>query len=98
MSHLVIRESSDMAESSSDAELNGVQGDNDPGMINLKRMMKSKDEVDKRFMTVFKIKKAHRMGERVFDQTMNTNVIPEIKETKLPAPDSTRINLLPSLF
>ena len=61
-------------------------------------MAKSKDKVDKRFMTIFKIKKAQRLGVKLFDETLNTNVIPDIRETITPAPDSTRINLLPSLF
>ena len=67
-------------------------------MLNLKRMAKSKDTVDKRFMTLFKIKKAKRLGVKLFDETVES-VIPDFRETGTmhPTPDSGRINLLPSL-
>ena len=49
-------------------------------MLNLERMSKSKDKVDKRFMTILKIKKAQRLGMTLFDEQINTNVIPDLKE------------------
>ena len=59
MSQLVIRESSNLEETSQDEELSDWQRDN---MAYAKQMASSIDKVDERFINLYRIKRAHQMG------------------------------------
>ena len=59
MSQLMIRESSNLEETSSDAELSDFHKDD---MQYIKRMYESSNKVDKRFIDLYKIRKAHQLG------------------------------------
>lgn len=59
MSQLMIRESSNLEETSSDAELSDWGNDD---MHYVKRMFESSNKVDKRFIDMYKIRKAHQLG------------------------------------
>ena len=61
MSELVLQESSDPDNSSSDDELNLIKKEASNN-YNFTKMIKSKDKVDKRLLDHFLIKQAHRMG------------------------------------
>ena len=60
MSELVLQESSDLNDSSSDDELNLIK--KVASNYNLKKMIKSSDKVDKRLLDQYLIQQAHRMG------------------------------------
>jgi hypothetical protein len=59
MSQMVIRESSNLDETSSDSELSDWQRDN---MDYAKNMTMSVDKVDERLINIYRIRKAHQMG------------------------------------
>ena len=59
MSQLVIRESSNLDETSEDAELSDWQRDN---MDYAKAMTESQNLVDQRLISLYKTRKAHQMG------------------------------------
>lgn len=56
MSQLVIRESSNLDETSSNNDLSDWQRDD---MIYVKRMMKSSNKTDQRLLKLYKVRKAH---------------------------------------
>ena len=60
MSELVLKESSDPNDSSSDDELNLIK--KEASNYSFTRMIKSKDKVDKRLLDQYLINQAHRMG------------------------------------
>ena len=60
MSELVLRESSNLDDSSSDDELNLIK--KEASNYNFKKMIKSEDKVDKRLLDQYLIKQAHRIG------------------------------------
>ena len=59
MSQMVIRESSNLDETSSDSELSDWQRDN---MEYAKNMTMRVDKVDGRLINIYRIRKAHQMG------------------------------------
>ena len=59
MSQMVIRESSNLDETSSDAELSDWQKDN---MQYVKKMAQSSSKVDNKLINLYRIRKAHSMG------------------------------------
>ena len=59
LSQLVIRESSNLEETSSDADLSDWQHDN---MDYAKRMALSSNQTDQKFMNLYRIRKAHEAG------------------------------------
>lgn len=59
MSQLVIRESSNLDETSSNNDLSDWQRDD---MIYVKRMMKSTNKTDQRLLKLYKVRKAHQSG------------------------------------
>ena len=60
MSELVLHESSNPNDSSSDDELNLIK--KEASYYSFTKMIKSKDKVDRRLLDHFLIKQAHRMG------------------------------------
>ena len=60
MSELVLQESSDLKNSSSDDELNLITKES--SNYNFKKMIQSKDRVDKRLFEQYLIQQTHRMG------------------------------------
>ena len=60
MSELVLQESSDINDSSSDDELNLIK--KEASNFNFKKMIKSNERVDKRLLEQYLIKQSHRMG------------------------------------
>ena len=60
MSELVLKESSDVDNSSSDDELN--RKIKEASNYNFVRLIKSKDKVDKRLLDQYLIQQAHRIG------------------------------------
>ena len=60
MSELVLQESSDLNDSSSDDELNLIK--KEASNYTFKKMIKSKDKVDKRLLDQYLIQQAHRRG------------------------------------
>ena len=60
MSELVLRESSNLDDSSSDDELNLIK--KEASNYNFKKMIKSEDKADKRLLDQYLIKQAHRIG------------------------------------
>ena len=59
MSQMVIRESDNLDETSSDNELSDWQRDD---MVYVKRMMKSPNETSKRLLNLYKVRQAHNAG------------------------------------
>jgi len=59
MSQLILRESSNMDETSSDDELSDWQRDD---MIYVKRMMQSSNKTDQRLIKLYKVQKANKDG------------------------------------
>ena len=59
MSQLVIRESSNLEETSSDADLSDWNRDN---MDYAKRMALSSNQTDQKFISLYRIRKAHEAG------------------------------------
>ena len=59
MSQMVIRESDNMDETSSDNELSDWQRDD---MVYVKRMMNSPDKTTKRLLNIYKVRQAHNAG------------------------------------
>ena len=74
LSQLIIRESSNLEETSSDQELSDWQRDN---MTYAERMTKSDNKVDNRLINLYRIRKAHQTGIRLgfnnpyFDRVKN---------------------------
>ena len=68
MSQLVIRESSNLEETSQDEELSDWQRDN---MAYAKQMASSIDKVDERFINLYRIKRAHQMGLHIGFKDLN---------------------------
>ena len=67
MSQLVIRESSNLDETSEDAELSDWQRDN---MDYAKAMTESQNLVDQRLISLYKIRKAHQTGKSLGFEAM----------------------------
>ena len=59
MSQMVIRESDNLDETSSDDELSDWQQDD---MVYIKRMIKSPNETSKRLLNLYKVRQAHNAG------------------------------------
>lgn len=59
MSQMVIRESSNLEETSSDNDLSDWQRDN---MDYVKKMTDSNNKVDKKLLNLYRIRKAHQLG------------------------------------
>ena len=59
MSQMMIRESSNLDETSDDAELSDWGNDD---MHYVKRMFESSNKVDQRFIEMYKVRKAHELG------------------------------------
>ena len=71
MSQMVIRESSNLEETSSDNELSDWQRDN---MAYAKRMAQSSNTVDQRLLNFYRIRKAHQKGIHLgFDNPLAKN-------------------------
>ena len=60
MSELVLKESSDLENSSSDDELNLIR--KGVSVYNFKKMIKGNNKVDKRLLELYFIEQANRMG------------------------------------
>ena len=59
MSQMVIRESDNLEETSSENELSDWQRDD---MVYVKRMMRSPNELSKRLLNLYKVRQAHNAG------------------------------------
>ena len=62
MSQLIIRESSNLEETSEDAELSDYKRED---MKYMQRMVASKNEVDQRFIDIYKVRKASQLGVQI---------------------------------
>ena len=77
MSSLVLQESSDPGQSSSDDELNLINKES--SNYNFKKMIKSADKVDKRLFEQYLIQRTHRQGVSISrEQQAEQNKIEKI--------------------
>ena len=86
----MIRESSNLEETSSDSELSDWQRDN---MDYAKAMTESQNLVDQRLISLYKTRKAHQMGQRLGFEAMLENLKPYHKRLQ-----SKVMRKLPTLF
>ena len=62
MSQLIIRESSNLEETSDDSDLSDWQRDD---MTHMQEMFTSSNKVDQRFIDLYKVRKAHQLGVKI---------------------------------
>ncbi len=78
MSQMVIRDSSNLDESSSDDELSDWQRDD---MIYVKRMMQSSNKVDARLLRLFKVRQADKFNIHLGFNSRTEEHKPRFKRT-----------------